>query len=416
LLDRSPYKCGAGVQALGIITLLISFARLRALFAAGGLALGLALGAASQIGIVSLYSQTEGRDFGLRVALGETVSLESLKPLLRPGEPSFSRIISATSKYGFDPAASTPGSEIPRLSDAKRWLLIQPDPGQLPRSREVLAHLRAGGDVTILFAPEQGRNSSILGWLRTLGFYIQETSGLALAEDDRPGDDGLLGRRSVSILREIRPSTRALPTSLFKDRDADQFFQVYTVRPTGFPRTSGLLNIGFSADQFSDGAVGDIWEGIEPTSIGKLRERQIAAMLQGKEIPSPFPEDLTVLRPGMPSLELPAYLLVEDGKTILIGRFDAASTPTSALTNPSPIENPVGYLLDLKTTAIAFVESSCPKQGRITKCDKRMLGGGMLEWMVSWTSHENGSRTAVELVHERNFSGLGKTLNVVFGE
>ena len=40
----------------------------------------------------------------------------------------------------------------------------------------------------------------------------------------------------------------------------------------------------------------------------------------------------------------------------------------------------------------------------------------MLEWMVSWTSDENGRPTAVELVHERNFSGLGKTLNVVFGE
>lgn len=407
---------GWSAVALGLLTLVLACWRGPAAMAVGGLTLGLAVGAAAQIGVASFGSQVEGRDFGLKVIVGGTAKLEFLKQLVGPGERNFSRIVSAMSKYGLSPSASTPGQEIPRLVNAKRWLLMQPDARQLPGFEDVMTHLRGGGDLTVLFAPEQAAHPQVRAWLGGLGLYTQEAVALAVAEDARPGQKGLLNRRGAAALRDTRVFTRASPTSLLKDRDADQFVQSYTARPTAFPRTSGLLNLGFSADQFSDSAIGEVWEGIQPASIGRLRERQLAAALAGKDLPAPFPNELSLPSSGSTPATLAAYLLMEDGKTILTGKFDAAAVPHIGAPVPSPIENPVGYLLDLRARSASFLASACPRKGRITQCQARMLGPDMVEWMVSWASNEDGSMTAVELLHERSFSGLGRTLNVIFGE
>jgi hypothetical protein len=407
---------GWSVIALGLITMFLAFLRLPAVMAAGGLMLGLSAGAAAQIGIASVYSQVEGRDFGLRVIVGPTSRLEFLKQLVGPGERNFSRIISAMSKYDLEPSASIPGTKAARLNGASKWLLIQPDLRQLPSSEEVISHLHARGDLTILFGPEQAAHNEIRAWLGELGLYIQEATALAMSEDARPGQEGLLNRRGAAVMRDIRPLTRALPTSLLKDGYADQFVQSYTVRPTSFPRSSGLLNIGFSADQFSDAAIGDVWEGIQPATIGMLRERQLAAALQGKDLPSPFPERLALPLSGAAPSTLAAYVLMEDGKTVLAGHFDANSTISGGSVAPSPIENPVLYLFDLRGRAVFFIASACPPTGKVTHCKSRMLGSDMVEWAVSWASNDDGTLAAVELLHERSFSGLGKTVNVLFGD
>jgi hypothetical protein len=217
-------------------------------------------------------------------------------------------------------------------------------------------------------------------------------------------------------MRDIRPLTRALPTSLLKDGYADQFVQSYTARPTSFPRSSGLLNIGFSADQFSDAAIGDVWEGVQPATIGMLRERQLAAALEGKDLPSPFPERLALPLSGVTPSTLAAYLLMEDGKAVLAGRFDTNSIVSGSAVVPSPIENPVLYLFDLRGRVASFIASACPRTGKVTHCENRMLGSDMVEWGVSWASNDDGTLAAVELLHERSFSGLGKTVNVLFGD
>ena len=410
------YVWGWSVVSLGLMTLVLAFYRKPAVMAVGGVTLGVAIGAATQFGMASFAPNVEGRDFGLKVVVGSRSSLEFLKQLVGPGERNFSRIVSAMSKYALTPSASVPGIEIPRLVNAKKWLLIEPDARQLPSDEKVIAHLRAGDDLTVIFAPEQARLPEVRKWLGAFGLYTQEATALAMAEDARSGQEGLLNRRGAALMRDIRTITGAYPTSLLKERDADQFFQSYTVRPTVFPRKSGLLNLGFSADQFSDAAIGEVWEGIQPSSIGKLRERQLAAVLTGKDFPAPFPAGLSMSPVGSTPIKLKSYLLMEDGKTILTGKFAADSTQIADAPVPSPIVNPVGYLFDLRARSVSFIAASCPKKRRITQCQARMLGPDMVEWMVSWASNEKGTMTAVELLHERNFSGLGRTLNVVFGE
>src|SRR5262249_26519465 len=151
-------------------------------------------------------------------------------------------------------------------------------------------------------------------------------------------------------------------------------------------------------------AIGEVWEGIHPASIGRLRERQLAAALAGTDLPAPFPDQLSLPSPGSAPATLTAYLLMEDGKTVLTGKFDADAVPHIVAPVPSPIENPVDFLLDLRARAAAFLASACPRKGRLTECQARMLGPDMVEWMVSWASNEDGSMTAVELLHERSFS------------
>ena len=394
---------------LGLMTVLCIFSRHPIILATGGLALGLSIGSASQVGIISASPQVEGRDFNLRVVSGDTTRLEFLAQLVGPGELNFTRVLSAMAKYGIDPLATTPGREVPNLPDAKRWLFIQPKEHQLPTFERVITHLRRGGDLTVIFAPNQSADTGVLAWLSSLGLYPTKVVALAVSEDPRAG---LLNRGGAALLRDIRVVTNALPTSLFREQLSDPLMQSYTIRPTSFPRTAGILNISFSADQFSDDALGDVWEGTKPSSLGRHRESQLASVLSGEDFLPLFPKDLIMPMGIQPDILLPAFALLTDGKTLLRGKFDQTK-----IKGPySPSENPVEYLADLQQRAVTFIYEYCPQTGSTTECSKRLLGSDLVEWMVSWAADENDKILAVELLHERRFSGLGGTINVIFGQ
>lgn len=400
---------GWGALVLAVVAVAATVLRHPYVLISGGLVLGLVVASSAQVGWVAFAVPVDGRDYNLRVVSGERARFEFLKQLVGPGERNYSRIVSAMAKYDLDPMASTPGSEFPDLQKAKRWLLIEPDGRQLPRFEDVISHMQRGGDLAILFAPDQAADPAVRQWLASLGLYVQKTVGLAVAEDAKPG---LLNRKGPALLRDTRAVSGVQPTSLLKDREFDVLLQSYTVRPTIMPRVSGLLTLGFSADQFSDDAVGEVWEGTQPASIGRHRERQLAAALTGGDFLAPFPDNL--LAPSVFSdanASLPAYAIFDNGKTVLSGRFDG-STPGPL----SPLENPVAYLADLRKRVLAFIAESCPKVGQTTACEGRLLGTDAIEWMVVWVADENGQANTVELLHERRFSGMGSTVNVVFGQ
>jgi hypothetical protein len=410
---------GYGAIVMVVITLISVLWRHALVLAAGCLVLGLTIGSSAQIGWTAFSAHVEGRDYSLRVVPGEKAHFEFLKQLVGPGERNYARIVSAIAKYDLNPISSTPGSEIPDFSRSKRWLLIEPEARQLPRPDELIPHLQRGGDLAILFAPEQAADASVRQWLASLGLYVQKTVGLAVAEDAKPG---LLSRKGATLLRDTRAVTGIQPTSLLKDREFDVLLQSYTVRPTAMLRTSGLLILSFSADQFSDDAVGEVWEGIQPSSLGRHRERQLAAALTGEDFVAPFPEDLVMPVVGAPpNASLPAYALFDNGKLLLSGRFDISATDLRPKFHPaagilSPADNPDSYLADLRDRAQEFILSKCPKAGPTTVCDKRLLSQDAIEWMVTWVADDKGRINVVELLHERRFSGLGSTVNVVFGQ
>jgi len=390
---------------LALLTILSTFAPLRLITPVGGFFFGVAMAASFSLSSTVLSMPVDGRDFGLRVIVGNGAKLEFLKQILLPGERNFSRIVSSLGKYKLMPLASPPGAEMPHLIEAKRWLLIQPTPDQLPNYSETLAHLKQGGDLTILFAPEQAKSPDIIKWLALFSLRTQRSIGLMVSDSKKTESGSLIGGRSPSLGREMRVITTAISTSMLNNYEFDQYIQTYTLRPTSMPRTSGLFSLGFSADQFTDDVVGEVWEGIYPSSIGRQREQLLAAVLMGKERPELMPESLqrpkTIAAPF-----LPAFLVAENGATKLSGTF-----------NEMTLEDPVlGKFHHLRDQAHGFVLASCPQEGKLTRCDTRMLSDDMIEWMVSWRTTDSGKIVAIELLHERKLSGLGGTWNIVFGK
>jgi hypothetical protein len=71
----------------------------------------------------------------------------------------------------------------------------------------------------------------------------------------------------------------------------------------------------------SDDAVGEVWEGTQPSSLGLHRERQLAAILTGQDYVPPAPLNLLQAPPAEAvSPNLAAYLVLEDGRSILTGK------------------------------------------------------------------------------------------------
>lgn len=400
---------GWGSILLFGIGVLSSFWRNPVVIMAGGILLGMTISSSAQIGAAAFWEPLDGRDFGLRVVSGDAARFEFLKQLVGPGERNYSRIISAMAKYDLDPMLSASENVPLNLERAKRWLLIEPNAPQLPTFEALIEHLQRGSDFSILFSPEQAAEPYVRQWLTSLGIYLRTTLALAVAEDAK---QGLLNREGAALLRDIRVATSVQASSRLKSHETDVLLQSYTVRPTTLPRTSGLLILSFSADQFSDGAVGEVWDGIQVGSLGRHRERQIAFALKNQGFIPPFPDNL--LRSNVRLKQektLSSYALFSDGKILLNGRF------SEPIRDPfSPSDNSIGYLADLRDRVVSFVIDACPKKERVTKCEKHLLGPDSVEWMVTWIADAAGQIDNVELLHERRFSGMGSTVNVIFGE
>lgn len=390
---------------LPVIALAASILPLRIITPIIGICVGAALASGISIGNVSWTDNLDSRDFGLRVVAGPTARLEFLKQILLPGERNYSRIVSATGKHGLMPMASTPGEEIPILKKAKRWLFIEPSFEQLPTYQNVLKHLQDGNDITIMFSPDQAVNVDILSWIREWGLVTLRSNGLSIFDGINNATGSFLTGRTPILGREMRVITSAKSISILNSYASDQFFQTYTVRPTLLPRVSGFLTIGFAAEQFSDDAVGEVWEGIYPSSLGQQREQMLASVLKGQERPPFIPPSL--VRAQRVSIQLPAFLVLENGEQKFKGRFRDQSDDdvTSA------------YLRVLRDQAVDFINNHCKAiaEDEVTQCTSRLLGDDLIEWLVSWRSSNNGEIETIELLHERRMSGLGATWNVLFG-
>ena len=403
---------GWGAVLVSVICIVGVFIYRPIVLAVGVVAAAVSLSASFQVGRVSFEGLESGKDFRVRVLAGSSSSFEFLPQLVPLTHNNYSRIISSLSKHELYASASAPGVHLANLSSSKNWLLLEPTESQLPTGAQVRAHLSKGGNLAVLFGKDQIRDQFVRDWLHSLGLRANRATGLSLSESSTVL--GILGRGQPVLGRNIAIVTEAFDHSYLKPLESSQIAQSYTLRPSSLPRTSGQLTVGFAADQFSDASVGEVWEGTQPSALGRLREAQIASLFSAKDFPSPFPIEMR-LSPAIdsPTVELRHYLLLEDGAVALKGTLSISSAGLKGMP-PSPIENAETYLRELQVRAVQHVRSSCPKTARLTQCENRMLGGDMIEWMLAWISDERGDLAAIELLHERRFSGLGKTVNVVF--
>jgi len=409
-----------GLAIISFILLLLiltaAIYRARGVLIVLSIALGLAVGLGLRISSAGVGPLLDQRDFGMQVTLGPDARLEFLPQLVGPGERNYSRIIGAMAKYDLNPIAAEPGSQPNPLSSARRWLIIEPSPSQLPPSNSVLAHLRRGGDLTVIFPPDAAALPRIREWLASIDLNIGLSTALSTTEDSWRVALGAFGeRRGATIMRDSRSVTAARPDGLMKEHDFSRLWQTYTVRPSQHPRVSGLLTVGFGADQIADTAVGDVWEGVRPSALGLLRERQLGALLRGDTAPSAWPEVLT--NGPLPSHNpagLRHVLVSEDGAVIFDAQVpDLPPAPRSQ--NLSFADNPGAHLASLRSQALGLIENQCPvSPGSATTCGTRLLAHDLSEWLV--VRHDvDGVLQGIELLHERRWSGMGANINIVFG-
>ena len=349
----------------------------------------------------------------IEVILGSSVKLEILPQLLAPGERAYPRIISSLAKYGLEPISLNPGvaskSFNPKLAN---WLLIEPNPDQLPDVDSLHKILLNDGNFIALFGPEQSKDLRIREWISQLGLIIQKREALGFVEDSRPG---LLNREGAKIIKDIRVATSSLPSSMLASISSRTVFQEYKIRTKidNFPELKGNLVISFSADQFSDQVVGDVWEGTDANSIGKIREKEISMFFLGENGSS---VDRIAVKDFLTKYKnkLNSFSVLEDGKVILSGEI-------GNFIQGQPIDslgiNPDNYLINLQALAFKFINSTCKENLVLVKCKKHLIGQDMTEWMVVYTQDKLRNKiNHLELIHARNFSGIGHSYNIVFSK
>ena len=400
-----------------------AFVRRRSALVSLALLLGMVVGLGWRVSAAGVGSLADGRDYGLRTVVGSAGRLEFLPQLVGPGERNYARIISAMAKYGLDPISAAPGAPLASLQQARRWLLLEPDADSLPSAQDVFAHLRAGRDLTVVFPPHIAADQRVRDWLASLDLGLSTSTALSTSEDaGRAAIGSFAARRGATLMRDTRVVTMPRQDGLLKEHAFDRLWQTYTVRPTTLPRTSGLFTVGFGADQLSDAVVGDVWDGVRPSALGALRERQLGLLLRGDEPPSPWPETVLLAAPTVPPTQkFRGFLLVEDGRVLLDGSFhEAELTRTEAV--PIAFDDaPRKWLVDLRARALALVEGHCPPRSvseptvNTHPCPVRLVSSDGVEWLVS-RRDRNGALEAVELLHERRWSGVGANLNVVFAD
>jgi hypothetical protein len=174
------------------------------------------------------------------------------------------------------------------------------------------------------------------------------------------------------------------------------------------PTGGGSLAIGFSAERFADTEVGDVWEGIDASFLASRREAELAALVVGN-----LPDEASTT-PLLDVVEIREPILAEyavfaDGKLLQHGTLGSERSSEEGSASET-IDS--SYLATLEGLALRYIDSKCPGS-QDTVCVEPFVSPDLVEWRIR-VSRSEQSIGQIELLHERSFSGLGATYNIVF--
>lgn len=362
---------------------------------------------------LSIPRHLAAHDLSFGVEIFNNAKSEYLKQLLQPNESNYAKLLTVFSKYGESPTLSPPKSTLRGLFGTdKAVLLIEPESKDLPSAAQVRAHLRAGGELWLFMDERYAIEKSFIAWLQELGLVLHKRSSIGLMSDSNPD---LLSRELPHLRKTVVPITRARQDSLLQEDISNDLFQTYHLVDES--KKKGRLVLSLVAREFSDVSLGEIWDGQRPSSIAFLRDRQLRAVIKRE----PALPDNTPLRPAIEEMSDIArqaktlkILVVKDGQVAYNDSVEITSRTDAHL--PSPAVNLPGYLGGLYVSAERHVQKFCPPTSMKAQeydCPSRLLLNDGVEWVVH-VSKGQGSRGVIELLHERRFSGLASTWNILF--
>lgn len=349
----------------------------------------------------------------VNVLLGGNAKTEFLTQLVGIGDRNYSRALASLQKYGIRPAVRfTPGSDELGHPGGAGTLLIEPNDDDLPSPASTMAFIRAGGHLTALFSPDQVSQDFVQTWLSDLGLYASVGRTNAMTEDPR-GD--LLYRDEPPLVRYRWLMVDTLSTGMLVKRSSSVFAQIFVPRPvTGPTQPTGWLSISFAADQFSDFAMGEVWEGVRPSLIGRLREHQFSLLLNGRDPRVESGRQPRSLPAKLDSASGLANFIVLRGGAVALEGTLSQTAPAAAISISLGV-TPDAYLKHLRDSALWFVDANCSKAVELEVCSPRFLADDLTEWVITYTS-ASGRITALELLHEKGFSGADGTYRILFSE
>jgi hypothetical protein len=344
--------------------------------------------------------------------VGSEATVEFLSQIVPVGTQNFSRALASLQKYS-RPVRLTEAIGPSFDKSAPSNLLIYPSVDNLPPAYRCLDYIARGGRMVILFESHHAQNVALKNWLDSLSLFIQPTRALAYSESPAYF---LEDRFYQPVFRHQAFRVSALSSGHLIERDSTDLWQVFEVRNQTLDASqpSGALVIGFQASQFSDAAIGDVWDGSIPSFLSILRERELAGALfsgkyegQGavvkwsKDLASQLPEHRPVFR---------NYAVTKDGAKLFSGTFGSA---TVRFQDAGLGEHAKSYLAQLQAHVLKFWKEECSTETENTTCLKHFVSSDNVEWVVHFSS-KGKDLQAIELVHDQKFSGLAATYNILF--
>ncbi len=368
--------------------------------------LAVIVGALSALQIAGSSPSTPTVRPDISVVLGERANWEILTPLVQQPDRNFARALTALQKYGV--IVRTGGAPDGRIDVSQVKLWINPNFGSLPNSAAVLSALRAGKRLAFLFPQSEGGERQVREWLRSLALGVRVERALVIT-----GDIGvpIQDRRSNTFGRVAVTRAQALSDSLFIEVESNNLYQRFRLRVLESDRSeiTGELVVSFSSEQFSDAAIGEVWDGTPTSDLSRLRERELAAFL-GLTSPGHIGAIWSTGPSLTEAIVLPYFVVLRDGRLLVDGRLSDTRPPQTHL---ALTEDPNAFLHRLQLESLTFVKTHCTAVPSGKFCDRTLVTPDLIEWFVipSW---DVGRVVGIELIHDGRLSDSGGPLNVVF--
>ena len=371
------------------------------------LVLGVLLGATASARLVDGSPLLPSRS--VSVAIGQSASVELLTPIVESASRNYPRALASLQKWA--PVRLHPSASRALDATGASVVLIDLDPGELPTASRVLEWVQAGKRVVILSDQRLLTLVEHQRWLRELGFVLRAERNLA-AERDVSSD--LLGRREPVLARHASVRFATTGSSMWTETESMQLAQFFVLRPSPHRMASptGLLVLSSRSEQFSDAAMGEVWDGVPADDLSRARERQFARLVIGESVPE-IELDLVdaprVRRPAASNLDLPSrFIVVSQGRVQAEGTLSEAS-PGEEL---SLAETPDAFVWRLREEAASFMPS-CRVDPANGYCSRTLVDSRLVEWLVVPELDPRGRIQRLELIHEGRLSGVREGINVV---
>lgn len=343
-------------------------------------------------------------------AIGGAASVELLTPIVESASRNYSRAFTALQKWTpvrLHASAGTTGTSI-----AGSVLLIDATAHELPEASRIIEWVASGKRVVILSDPRILTVAEQQRWLRELGFVLRAERGLA-AERDASSD--LLGRRQAGVVRRAFVRFGPLDASPWIETESTHLAQTFVLRSSAHRAliSSGALVLSARSEQFSDAAMGEVWDGVPVDDVSRSLEHELARLVLGDDAVQPLEAIEWPLR-AAPSAPFPdrlpdRFMVVSQGQI----QAEGILSPKSPGEELSFAETPDAFAWRLRQDAARFMPN-CRINSTSGYCSRTLVDSRLVEWLVVPRRDALGRVVRLELIHEGRFSGVRDGINVLF--